>query len=233
MISKVSRIHPYVRLIFLLGGLTGAILCSSNLSLTCFWIMFLIPLIIIANNFKTHVRFILIVVLPMLVMLLFVHWVTVDDMHAGISSTIALLLKLIVYTTVIQLTLTIPSQDLLPTLKMWGMRKGALITSLGVYVVWVDVFRRSEKILTARFARGYIPERTFITKLKQLPHLLIPLIIGIMRTSTERAESWEQKNLLYRIENIELAKMQYSPILNIVLVVVPIVWAFINTYLVL
>jgi hypothetical protein len=186
---------------------------------------------IITGNGKTHLNFLLIVVLPMAMMLSFLFWIILHDSIENFASVIMTLLKLITYTTIIQLVLIIPANQVYITFKMWGMKGNTLVTFLGSYIVWVDIINRSNKILTARFARGFITKRTFIAKLKQIPHLLIPLIIGIIRTATERSESWDQKKMLYRVEILKMQKIRYNPYLNFVIIAVGFIWLFLNIYM--
>jgi len=224
-------IHPYTRIIFFLAGISGAILCNSNIVLLIFWLAVLLPLMIVTKNIKIHFAFLYLVVLPMSIMLSFLYWVVLHNALANFDNVILIVLKLIIYTTVVQFVLLIPSNQLYYTFKKFGMRGSTLITALGSYIVWVDVINRSNKILTARFARGFVSKRTFFAKLMQLPHLLIPLIIGIMRTAAERSESWEQKKIFYRIDTMKTDEFKYSLNWNIVIIIIALSWLVLNTLL--
>lgn len=223
-------IHPFIRILFFITGILGAILCTNNLLLLFFWIAILIPLMVLTGNGKAHFKFILVVVLPMTLMLFFLFGVVLHKTIDNFASVIQTILKLINYTTIFQVVLLIPPNQVYYTFKSWGMKGGTLVTFLGSYIVWVDITNRSDKILTARFARGFITERTFLTRLKQIPYLLIPLIIGIMRTAVERSESWKQKGLLYRIQNLNIKKIHYSIILNSLIFIIAMAWLIINIY---
>jgi len=224
-------IHPYVRILFLIAGLCGAIFCENDLALFLFWVCILIPFMTITNNLKTHIRFLLLVVLPMFGMLSFLQIIVLHNVNQYNEVVLRTVLKLIVYTTIVQFVLIIPPNQIHATFKMWGMKNDVLVTSLGSYIVWIDIISRSNKILTARFARGFIVKRTFIAKLKQLPHLLIPLIVGILRTATERAESWQQKGILYKIEMKKANKVEYTPYFNAIICIVASTWLFLNFYI--
>ncbi|MCC8147206.1 MAG: hypothetical protein LIO93_12410 [Bacteroidales bacterium] len=116
------------------------------------------------------------------------------------------------------------------TLKKWKIKGEALITVLGAFTVWTDVSNRAQKILTARFSRGFIRERTVIQKIKQFPFVLIPLVIGVLRTSTERAESWEQKDIIYLMEINESDSIKTSLFLNVFLLAASCTWLIISIY---
>lgn len=166
----------------------------------------------------------------MSIMLTILFFVVLKHTFLNFNNLALTVLKLLCYTTVFQLALIIPLKQVYYTFRKWGIKGDALITSLGSYIVWVDVINRSDKILTARFARGFIPKRTFVAKLKQLPLLLIPLTVGIIRTAVERSESWEQKNLLNRIGFIKLEKFKFSITANLLIIVISITWAILNIF---
>jgi len=223
-----ANIHPYSRIFFLITGIAGGAFCTNNFLLLAFWLLVLLPLMMITGNGKAHFSFLLVVVLPMSAMLLFLSWIVWDKSTADFGNVLLTILKMIVYTTIVQVVLIIPSSQVYTTFKKWGMKGDMLVTSLGSYIVWVDIVNRSDKILTARFARGFIPARTFITRLKQLPHLLIPLIVGIIRTATERSESWQQKKVLYRIEVMKASEIKYNAFINAGMITAGAAWLLLN-----
>lgn len=223
------QLHPYTRVLLLVIGIAGAILCLNTLSLIIFWITFLIPLLTINSNIKTHLKFLLVVALPMLFMLGLSQWVIFKD-FIHFESVLITVLKVIVYTSIIHIALIIPQDQILATFKMWNFKNEVLITALGSYIVWVDIAGRADKIITARFSRGFINKRTLSSKLKQFPHLLIPLIIGIMRTATERADSWEQKKIIQRLEAMKADKIKVSTVFNILIVLIFSLWLGYNLF---
>ena len=48
---------------------------------------------------------------------------------------------------------------------------------------------------------GFIGKRNLINTAKQFPYILVPLIIGILRTSVERSETWTQWNIINLINS--------------------------------
>lgn len=217
------QLHPYTRLIFLIAGITGTILCENTLYLLFFWLVILIPVLTINKNIKTHLNFLLVAMLPMLVMLTLSHWIIFKN-WSHFELVLNTVLKVIVYTSIIHIALIIPQEHVLATFKMWKMKNEILITTLGSYIVWVDIANRADKIITARFSRGYITKRTFWAKLKQFPHLLIPLIIGIMRTASERAYSWEQKRIIQRLDVMNATKIEVSTLFNFFISILIVLW---------
>jgi hypothetical protein len=134
-------------------------------------------------------------------------------------------IKILLVTTTFQLVLTIPKEILFFTLKYWRLSQPVLITTIGAFTVWEDIRSRTNHILTARFARGFIPKRTVYHKMIQLPYLFIPLVIGIMRTSTERAEMWLQNDIITKIEKYQWKTYTFSKWFNFIIISVAFLWA--------
>ena len=106
---------------------------------------------------------------------------------------------------------------MLSTFTKVGIKGEKLMTLMGTFIVWADIKRRSEQIVVARFARGFIGKRNFINTAKQLPYVLVPLIIGIIRTSVERSQAWTQWDVVALINNRESKKYEYSIVANLII----------------
>lgn len=227
----VLKLHPYTRITILTVGIIGTVICKDLFLLLGFWLVILIPVMVALNLVKIHIKLLLITAVPMFLMLGILNVFLLQkgwDSLIDISTTI---LKLIVYTSIIQIVFVIPLNYVLYTFRMWGLRGDALITTLGSYIVWVDVVERALKIVTARYARGYVAKRSVYAGIKQIPSLLIPLIIGILRTSQVRAESWEQKNIFYRLTEIECEKIKLLTFINISVFIIMLLWLIANILL--
>jgi hypothetical protein len=140
-------------------------------------------------------------------------------------------LKILVFTSIFQITLTIPSEMLFTTFRKWRFKGDSLLTLIGAFTVWADIRTRANQIVTARFARGFIGKRNFINTAKQFPYILIPLIIGVMRTSTERVNVWEQREIPKRLDNGKIVEARYSTFINLFIVIVPILYIVVITFL--
>lgn len=215
-------LHPYVRLLFLLGGLTGVLLINNTKYLFYFYCSTIIPLFAFSFQIKKHLNLLFFAMLPIYLsfILLYVLILKSEDwnfIHLKV-------LKIILITSIIQIVLLIPTEHLIITFRKWGLKGESLITALGAFTVWTDVTFRSEKIVTARFARGFIRKRTILNRIKQLPFVLVPLVVGVLRTSTERADSWEQKNILQLVKKNVVEKVDYPIGLNLILVLLSLTW---------
>lgn len=202
------NINPYTRLLFLAGSLTAILLITKIEWLLCIYFIVIIPLFVLNGQIKRHLNLLLFAFVPIYLSFVLLYIVVLKE---GNWQFIHLkILKLLLLTSVIQITLSIPANQLISTFKKWGLKGETLITVLGAFTVWTDVSYRSEKIITARFARGFIDKRNRINTAKQFPFVLVPLVVGILRTATERADSWTQKNILQLVKGVKEKKESYS-----------------------
>lgn len=223
-----TNMHPYSRVLFLICGLSGSAVCQNTWLLAGFWIAVLIPLTVSIGKFKSHLRFLLIGAVPMFLLLYLSNFIQKVNQPSGLETAAQTVLRIISLATVAQLVLTIPLDHIISTFKAWGMKGNVLILSLGAYTVWADMANRSDKIITARFARGFVAKRTLLSRLSQIPYLIIPLTIGMMRAAAIRSDSWDQKKLLHRIEIVEMDKINYGMSLNVIIFITSLSWLTLN-----
>lgn len=215
--NKLS-INPYFRLLFLAGSLTGILLINKIDWLLCFYFIVIIPLFVLCGQIKRHLNLLLFAFVPIYLSFVLLYIVVLKE---GNWQFIHLkILKLLLLTSVIQITLAIPSNQLISTFKKWGLKGETLITVLGAFTVWTDVTYRSEKIITARFARGFVGKRNRINTAKQFPFVLVPMVVGILRTATERADSWTQKNILQLVKGDKENKASISNVVKSFLTII-------------
>jgi hypothetical protein len=129
-------------------------------------------------------------------------------------------LKILDLTSIFQIALTIKPDSLFSTFSKIGIKGEKLITVIGAFTVWADIKRRSEQIITARFARGFVGKRSYINIAKQFPYIMIPLIIGILRTSIERSRTWTQWNIVDLINNKKQKKQEFPVFANLAIALV-------------
>lgn len=226
-------VHPYVRLLFLLTIIFGTIFNDRLSQILILYLFVIVPLFFMGSNFKSHLRLILFGILPIFLTFILLYIFIYKNPEYGWDFIVLKTVKLLIYTSVFQLTLMIPAKHLFNTLVKWNLKGEALLTSLSAFTVPNDIVTKSEKILDARFARGFIKKRTIWEKSKQLPFVLVPLIIGIIRTSHERADSWEQKRIISLLSNFRQnnQSLQYDFLLNSSIVFTSITWVVISLIL--
>ena len=222
--------HPYIRLFFLFLATIGTGLTIQPIQVFLFYFFFLIPLLIVSKRIKTHLRFLLIGILPIFISFILINILILNSKNGGWDFIILKTIKILVYATIFQYVFYIPATDLLNTLKMWKLKGDGLITVLSSYTVWNEIINKAGKIVTARLARGYIGRRNTVNLAKQLPFVLNPLVIGVMRTSIERAESWHQKDIITLTQNIKVSKSNYSATFNLGILIVAICYLLLGIY---
>jgi len=222
MESNKLYINPYIRLAFLSCCLVGTILINNIVWLIGCYAFIILPLFLYGRQMKKHIQLMLLGMLPVYLSFILLYIIILNGSNGSWNFVNLSVLRLISFTSIIQLTLLIPDQYLIFTFKSWGLKGEALITVLGAYTVWMDVNYRAGQIITARFSRGFIKKRTILQKIKQFPYILIPLVVGIIRTATERAESWEQKNMMYLVEANQPEQVKFPLLLNVYVLVISI-----------
>jgi len=158
-----------------------------------------------------YLKFLLVVQLPMTVMLVAVWgWMAAappgkpmgSDPRGGVIFAFLISLRLAVLCGAFQLAmLSIPSQLLPATLRGWGLRGEGLVVALGVFAVEPEFKIRAEQIIVARRARGMLGGSRW-AGFKQLPYLLRPLFVWSIRSAVHRADVWEQRAMLLRVQKL-------------------------------
>lgn len=210
-------IHPYNRLIILFCILLASYFSENIILDIGFYSLVLIPLLFLNHKIKSHLRFLLVAIVPIFISFVLIKILVQGGQKADWLIICSKILKLTISATTFQFILLIPPKELYVTFKKWGLKNDVLITFLSSFTVWNEISNRADKIVTARLARGYIKKRNFWNMGKQLPFVLNPLLVGVMRTSIERAESWSQKNILSMVNNYKVEKMNYSFLYNLLL----------------
>ncbi len=222
--------HPYIRLFFLLLSIGGTFIAVQISQVVIYYLLVLIPLITLSKQTKAHFRFMLIGILPIFLSLILINILILDGKNGGWSFILLKTSKLIIYASVFQFVFFIPTIDLLNTLKKWNLKGETLITIISSFTVWNEIINNANKIVTARLARGYIGKRNIPNLAKQLPYVLNPLVIGVMRTSIERAESWDKKQIIFLVQKMESDKTSYSFIYNLLMITLAFVYFIFGIY---
>ncbi len=222
MTGKTKYIlHPFCRILFLSGSIIAVILFANIIYLLMFYGFFIFPLILLQGGFRIHLRLLGFGIVPIFLTFILLYIIIMKGSNGGWDYINIKSLKILCLTSVFQVALSIPTDMLVVTFKKWGFKGDGLLTMVGAFTVWAEVKTKSNQIITARFARGFIGKRNFFNTAKQLPYVLIPLIIGVMRTAIERVDVWEQREIPFLLDNIKPSKTHYPFWLNMLSVVVP------------
>lgn len=222
--------HPYIRLLFLLLSIGGTFIAVQISQVVIFYLLVLLPLIVLSKQIKAHFRFILIGIIPVFLSLILINILILEGRNGDWNFVLLKISKLTIYSSVFQFVFFIPTIDLLNTLKKWNLKGEALITIISSFTVWNEIIDNANKIVTARLARGYIGRRNMLNLAKQLPYVLNPLVIGVMRTSIERAESWDKKHIIHLVQNMKEDDISYSYTYNLLMIMFASVYFLFGIY---
>jgi len=236
--QKTSQsIHPVARGLATLIGIIGVFLADNVVVLVFVWLAVIVPLCMTTGISRKHMRMNGMVVLPLCLMLVALWgWIVGappdqapgSNPEAGVQYALLISFRLAVVGGIFQLCfLSIPQAELLSTFWHWGIRRDHLIVAIGAFTIWPELKLRAEQIITARYARGLLPDRRLITRFRQLPYLLRPLLVWSLRAAIQRSELWDQKRLLDRVGHIRHA-YEGSRLSGAALIGISLVWLVIN-----
>jgi energy-coupling factor transporter transmembrane protein EcfT len=228
----MAPVPPAARLASLLAVVAGTFIIDRVLPLSA-GIAVLILLTARAGLLNRYLRFLLLIQLPMMIMLILV-WGFVtrappnmpmgSDPRGGIMFALIIALRLAVVGGAFQLAmLSIPSRLLPETLRGWGLRGEGLVVALGVFAVEPELKLRAEQILIARRARGLLGGSRW-AGLKQFPRLLRPLFVWSIRSAVHRAEIWENRTMLLRVERLPSEATPFSSAAGAIAVALSFLW---------
>lgn len=217
---KLSAPHPLARGIATVLAVAGT-LCVRGVEVTALvWLALLWPMLFFGGVWRQHARFVLAVVLPICLALLFVWGFLVgappgdavgSSPRNGYHFAALVALRLAVLGGIMQLSLlTIASEDLAQTLTGWGVRGEGLVIVIGAFALLPELRLRADQVLTARYARGFVRKSTMLNRGRQFPHLLRPLFAWALRSAIQRAELWEQRGLVARLQGDCGERRRYS-----------------------
>jgi energy-coupling factor transporter transmembrane protein EcfT len=214
----MSRVPPVARLATLVI-LIFATFLNTRLALSSIFIIALMILLAVDGLLPKFLSFLAFVQIPMTVMLVAVWgWVAKappgepmgSDPHGGVLFALLISARLTMLAGAFQLImLSIPPRLLPATLRGWGLRGEGLVLALGVFAVEPELKLRAEQILVARRARGLLGGSRW-AGLKQLPRLLRPLFVWSIRSAVHRADVWEQRAMLLRVDALPSQAVPFS-----------------------
>lgn len=194
------------------AAIVGTLISNDLHLLLLAWLGILLPLTIAGGIARQHMKFVTVFLGPVTAALLLVWgWMVAappgmpvgSSPEEGLSFGCMVALRLTVLGGVIQLCfLTISPEQLIATVRCWGLRGEGLVIVAGTLALGPELRLRSDQVLTARYARGLVPNRSFSNRLRQLPFLLRPLLAWVLRSAIQRSEIWHQRGLLARLQTL-------------------------------
>lgn len=211
--KKELSIHPLVRLFFLICGVLGAVYIKPEY-LLIYYTTILIPFLVVGGLLKRHLSFLLFGTIPIFLSFVLLYIVVQEGAQGSWGFIVERIIRISVAAFVFQTGLSVPPDSLIRTFKAWGLKGEFLLIGLGIFVISDDMTRTANRIITARFAGGHVGKRNFVNTARQFPLLLVPLVVGMIRSSLDRSESWNQKHILQLIDATESPKVRYSVFWN-------------------
>lgn len=203
-------LDPRARAAAVIIAISGGLIARYIPLLAAGWLVVL-AFAFASGIIRLHLKFVFITLFPIAVALLLVWgWLVGappgspvgSDHIGGMLFALMIFLRLAMLGGIIQLGLsTIPAERMPYTLSKCGIKGEGLIITLGALAVLPEIGHRADQVLTARFALGYVQNRTLIARARQLPYMLRPLFAWALRSAILRAENWRQRHIFSRIED--------------------------------
>jgi len=196
-------VHPVVRLLFPALAVTSLFISTSLGVMLSVYVLGLVPLFLVERKIGAHIRFLVYGVLPIMFTAFVIYGIVLKVDETTWAELAVRGMRFLIITTALQWALTIPGDQLTFTFKRWGLRGSTLIVVLGAYILWADLQKAANRIVTARLASGAIGGRSKLAMAQQLPVVLLPMVISLLRTATVRSASWKDKDIVPLVDRYE------------------------------
>ena len=233
---------PVLRGIATLIALYGAFASRSFwLFAVAFGVVF--TTLLIQGKLSSFARFCFAVVLPVGIGLVFI-WGFVRQgtpdisaklsIQAGVLYATITTLRLALLGGIFQcafLSLSVPK--LVHQLQSFGVRGRMLAIVVSTLNLWPDFRRHVEQIIAARCARGLMPDRRLLTRLRQAPLVIRTLFISGLGHGLDRADAWEAGGLIAKLGQLgEQASItgNYSRMVGVAWIFAAVAWVTAATF---
>lgn len=198
--------NPIVRGVATALALIGTFIARDVTLLAIVYLIIVVPLLLFAKLGRVHTKFLLVGIIPLAIGLLLLWGVIVAAAPGmpngsapieGVKHALLISVRLATIAGIFQLCfLSLPFRELIAVLARWGVKGDSRVLIASAFTIWPELQLRAGQIVTARYARGLVKDRSFTTTVRQLPFLLRPLLTWALHTGLARAELWHQQNLL-------------------------------------
>lgn len=229
MHSKII-LHPYAKVIVLILFSVGVFLTRNLIVLGAGYALIAL-LLLNAGQLRTHVKLLLIGNLPFLLLLLFVYAVVlksrpVNGFDSGLQYAFTVFFRITILTAVWQHLLNVSTEQLFFFCQELRIKGSILVIVISGFATWKDFALKANRIITARLSRGYLKNRSFLNRLRQIPFVIQPLFTSTILLTLERSASWKQREMLKEIEEITNGSINvsYSKNMSLVVPLVSLTW---------
>jgi energy-coupling factor transporter transmembrane protein EcfT len=221
-------------LLALILAMVGSVITKNLILLLGGWLLVVLPLTVILKIFRHHLRYLGGFILPLSAMLLFVWYFLIgappeqalgSNPLAGANYAMATSVRLALLGGLAQtIFLPIPLDHLSSRLSQVGIRGDLLIIIISAFALIPEFGQRANKIITARYARGLIENRSLVNRLKQLPYVIRPLLTGALRTALSRMEVWDEWGHVENIAYLSQSSARTSNVMPLLYLASSLVW---------
>lgn len=205
MKSKSQFIHPMTRVTGFVFGLLG-ILNASEVLLVVGYLTLLFVLFF-SKQILSHLKLVLISGLPFLLLLIVVHGINLSEgisvSESGMTYANSVFVKIVMLMALFQFSLSIPSIELFDLLKYLRVKKYLKWIILESYSSLQELFQKTDQIITARLARGYVEKRNWFNLIKQVPFIIRPLLTGLLNSAFDKSLNWKQMRFMEYLSEME------------------------------
>jgi len=191
-------------------AIVGVFVCRNPITLAFGFLFVVTPLAIISGSFVKFGKFVIVVILPIAVGLIFVWgWLMGappgepygSSPSAGCLYAATIFLRLALVSGVIFISLlSLTTERMVALFRSWGIRGEFLTLLIISFALWPEFILRIEQIYAARCARGLMPNRNLWTRARQFPFILRTLLTWAIGNGLARMDLWRQQNLLTLLE---------------------------------
>ncbi|MBK7670558.1 MAG: hypothetical protein IPJ24_04055 [bacterium] len=211
--------HPKVRALATALAIAAA-LASRNLPLLLVpYALGILPLVLMSRKIGSYLRLISVLGVPVVLALVMVWGVLVaappneppqTNAAGGALFGLETGVRIMIMASIAFLGFAAVSpRERAPVFRGWGLRGDMLGAVLGAFALVPELGERADQVITARYARGLIGRARWYHRLVSLPRILRPLIAWSLRSAMQRAELWEHRRVIQRLE-IQTPERRYG-----------------------
>lgn len=202
--------HPRARALATVLAIAAALASRSLLLLLIPFALGILPLVLMSRKTGSYLRLISVLGIPVVFALVFVWGVLVaappseppqTNAVGGMLFGLETGARIMIMASIAFLGFAaISPRERGPVLRGWGLRGDLLGAVLGAFVLVPELGERADQVITARYARGLIGRARWYHRLVSLPGILRPLVAWSLRSAMQRAELWEHRRVIQRLE---------------------------------
>jgi len=216
---KTLYIHPYIRIFLFLLIILIVFYRNSNFSIGAY--VGILTVFFFTNKLTGHLKLFLLGMFPIYLSYFYLYYL-IPEAPLPLDVIHLKFLKVILIASAFQLLFSNNFEELVDTIRTLRIKGNLKLIILSTYSMIDEVQKKSYKIISARYAAGYVKKRTWWNAVRQFPYILIPLLTQLLEIAEERSKSWDEKNMVSLLENYRV-KIYYSFSFNVCVFLVSLV----------